>query len=102
MLKLSFLEVNSKVAESLNYLGKEFVLSVMPLAAHPQLAPGGIHRALEMSKQTLCPGVLPGLIVIRSPELPGLAAVEPKSADCPLCVPWTWQGWCFHGPTHAY
>lgn len=43
MLKLSFLGVNSKVAESLNYLGKKFVLSVMPLAAHPQLAPGGIH-----------------------------------------------------------
>lgn len=49
---------------SLKYLGKEFVLAVMPLAAHPQLAPGGIHRALKMSKQILCPGVLPGLILI--------------------------------------
>lgn len=64
MLKLSFLGVNSKVAESLNYLGKEFVLAVKPLAAHPELAPGGIHRALKMSKQSLCPGVLPGLILI--------------------------------------
>lgn len=64
MLKLGFLGLNSKVAASLNYLGKEFVLTVTPLAAHPQLAPGGVHRALKMSKQTLCPGVLPGLILI--------------------------------------
>lgn len=51
-----------------------------------------------MSKHTLCPGVLPGLISIWSPELPRLAAEELKSTDSPSCVPWTWQGWCFHGP----